>query len=146
MGKSYDPKLRPIQACSQSLESGHITVKPLKNRLYLGSIIQKPTVNGTLNSNLLFAPLKISTEIHPSRLDVIRKWIHQVTETINLIAGGIAKKCNSRNRCQLGSQLTRRGLICLQQIVLPRSSASGTLDRDPSSQQPQVDVVFTISP
>ena len=52
----------------------------------------KTIVIGTLNSKSLPIPWKISTELHPSRLDVIRKLIHQVTETINLIAGGIAKK------------------------------------------------------
>lgn len=52
----------------------------------------KTIVIGTLNSKSLPIPWKISPELHPSRLDVIRKLIHQVTETINLIAGGIAKK------------------------------------------------------
>ena len=52
----------------------------------------KTIVTGTLNSKPLAIPSEISTELHPSRLDVIRKLIHQETETINLIAGGIAKK------------------------------------------------------
>ena len=93
----------------------------------------KTIVTGTLNSKSLPIPWKISTEIHPSRLDVIRKLIHQETETINLIAGGIAKQVSFHGRRQLEGRLFRRGLICLQQFVLTRSSTSGKLDRDPSS-------------